>query len=53
MEIKSKGSGGKNRSGSRPNYPANKPSKTGNTSGGGRSNAPARRSSRKSSSKGK
>ena len=51
METKDKGGGGKSRGGSRPSYPANKPAKTGNTSGSGRSNAPAKSSSGKSSSK--
>ena len=54
METKGKSGGGKSRGGSRPSYPANKPAKTGNTSGSGRSNnAPAKSSSGKSSSKGK
>ena len=52
METKSKGGGGKSRSGSRPSYPANKLSKTDGKSGSGRSNAPAEPSSGKSSSKG-
>lgn len=51
--AKGKG-GGKSRGGSRPSYPANKPSKTGGKSGSGRSNnTPAKSSSGKSSSKGK
>ena len=54
METKSKGSsGGKGRAGSRPSYPANKPSKTGGKSGGGRSNVPAKSSRGKSASTGK
>ena len=36
--AKSKGGGSKGGNTSRPNYPANKPSKSGNQSGGGRSN---------------
>ena len=52
--AKGKGrSGGKERGGSRPSYPANKPSKTGGKSGDGRSNVPAKSSRGKSSSKGK
>ena len=48
--AKSKGSGGKSRSGSCPSYPANKPAKTGGKSGSGRSNnTQAKRSKGKSS----
>ena len=52
--AKSKGSGGKSRSGSRPSSLTNKPAKTGGKSGRGRSNnTQAKPSSGKSSSKGK
>ncbi len=51
--AKSKDGGGKSRGGSRPSYPANKPSKTRGKSGGGRSNNTAKPGSGKSSSKGK
>ena len=53
--AKSKGSGGKNRGGSRPSYLTNRfPAKTGGKSGRGRSNnTQAKPSSGKSSSKGK
>lgn len=50
--AKSQSGGDKGRGGSRPSYPANKPSKTGGKSGSGRRNAPAK-SSRGQSSKGK
>ena len=49
--ARGKGGDGKSRYVSRPGYPANKPSKTGDKSGGGGSNARAKSSSDKSFSK--